>query len=616
MSGTLAELSAHLTTVDQDASTPLDTDLLERSELFANTPEYRSEQWKTTQPLFLQLASLLPKLQQDPAPLVHVITKLTAPYRFEDIKDVDFETALALEAAPFHALILTLLEKAATSSANAQLLANRPTVVSGIVRLWLCVPDAGVASQAGALLVSLLRVSKNEPDDSGVLSYGTAPMWKRLFSDRDISSLYYHYTSLKQLPGSAEPQLQKRDKTIAQARLLEWLPQVGKLDWNVITTGHGLLVEKELGLAEGQGLLHYASLKMVDTGDDILMHMTLINFFTDLITTVTTTSEMYDSSVSLDFLKSQGIHGELIAFHTSDTPSLEHSFLSPRTAHYIGEYASTYPDDFEKSSQAHTIRQHAHRNISKGEASDLSILAAMPRSSLVPSRSGNLAWDECPLLDIPISRTNPDALKTLATVFHGPLQPELTFPPSTNSLHNPSRTLTEQTFARLLTSLYVTKNPQLFTAIIAHAETLAMQENALAAISLLRAIITANWASDPLPPTINIAQNDPILMRLSQFPATGVELVLDPRISGAVLPFLLKPATSFSGLVGGKGDAENSAYVIASAKFGVLKALEKRLQEGGEKQDVLVMVRRRVGEGVWGTGGGRGVGGRIGTLEL
>jgi hypothetical protein len=50
-------------------------------------------------------------------------------------------------------------------------------------------------------------------------------------------------------------------------------------------------VEREVGLKEGQGLLHYAALKMVDSEDDMLMHMTLINFFSALITSVTTKSQ-------------------------------------------------------------------------------------------------------------------------------------------------------------------------------------------------------------------------------------------------------------------------------------------------------------------------------------
>jgi hypothetical protein len=288
----LSDLSSHLEKVEEEPTTALDTDLLEKAELFTSTPEYRNEIWKETQPLFLQIASLLPKLQQDPSPLTRFIIKLAEPYRFEDIKNVEFEVGLDLQAAPFHALILTLLGKATANSVDAQALATRPTVMSSIVRLWLCTPDAGIATQAEDLLTSLLQVSKNEPamvsSQDPSYAYGTGPVWRRLFGDRDIASLYYHYTSLKQLTSPPLPLLNKRDKTIAQARLLSWLPQVGKLDWNALVSSHGVEAEREVGLKEGQGLLHYAALKMVDTEDDMLMHLTLINFFSVLITTVNT----------------------------------------------------------------------------------------------------------------------------------------------------------------------------------------------------------------------------------------------------------------------------------------------------------------------------------------
>jgi hypothetical protein len=286
-SAVLDEFASHLKNVEEEPSTALDGDLLERCELYTSTPEYRNQLWKETRPLFLQIAALLPKLEQDPSPLTHFIIKLAKPYRFEDIKDVDFDIGLDLQATPFHGLLLTLLGKATANTTDTQALANRPSVMSSIVRLWLCTQDAGIATQAEDLLMSLLQVSKNEPplQDSSH-AYGNGPMWRRLFGDRDIASLYYHYTSLKQLNTPPLPALSKRDKTIAQARLLSWLPRVGALDWSALVSSHGVEAEREVGLKEGQGLLHYAALKMVDTEDDMLMHMTLINFFSVLITAV------------------------------------------------------------------------------------------------------------------------------------------------------------------------------------------------------------------------------------------------------------------------------------------------------------------------------------------
>lgn len=295
-SSVLSNLSAHLQTVESEPTTRLNPELIEQCELFTSTSEYRSQIWRKTQPLFLQIAALLPLLQQDPSPLVHFIIKLATPYRFEDIKDVDFEIALDLQATPFHGLILSLLDKATASSADTQVLANRPAVVAAIVRLWLCTQDPGIATQAEDLLFSLLKASKNETlsvigEDAGH-THGTGPMWRRLFNDQDVRSLYYYHTSLVELSSPPLPALSKRDKTIAQARLLSWLPRVGSLHWDTLVAPHTLDVEREIGLSQEQGLLHYAAKKMVDTEEDMLMYMTLISFFSELITTVKMTPHL------------------------------------------------------------------------------------------------------------------------------------------------------------------------------------------------------------------------------------------------------------------------------------------------------------------------------------
>ena len=139
-----------------------------------------------------------------------------------------------------------------------------------------------------------------------------------------------------------------------------------------------------------------------------------------------------------------------------------------------------------------------------------------------------------------------------------------------------------------------------------------MKDNALAALVLLRAIITANWTPISSP---NEAASDPNLTRLDNFPTSGVEVILDPAISGGVLPYLLKPATTFSGLVGGRGDAESVAYQVAMAKFDVLRVLGEKVKDlYPPKREVDTMIRRRIAEGPWGVGGN--VGARIGTLEM
>ena len=200
---------------------------------------------------------------------------------------------------------------------------------------------------------------------------------------------------------------------------------------------------------------------------------------------------------------------------------------------------------------------------------------------------------------------------SLSSKLADPKQEDITFPQVERLGSDVKRTQTESAFARLLTALFISKKPNTFSDIISHAETVAMKDNALAAFTLLRSLITASWSSDPIP---DIPANDATYARLSNFPKTGLDLILDPSISGGVLPALLKPTTSFSNLVVGRGDTENAAYQVAMAKFDVLKALGRQLELNGGREDVLFMVKRRVNEGPWGVGGNAGS--RIGTLEL
>lgn len=334
--------------------------------------------------------------------------------------------------------------------------------------------------------------------------------------------------------------------------------------------------------------------------------------------------------MSLDFVKDQGIHKRIIDLHIDPNPGIEQSFLSSRTAHYISEYATNYPENFEKSPEITNIRQFIQRNVSKCEPNDLSILVSMPRQTLIPHTSAGFAWGDCILLDIPIVKTRPEALKALAAVFHGPpkvsvasfpccsrtssnAQKEpITFPQVELTDGDSKRNEIERIYARVLMSLYFTRNPSMFTNIVTHMETIAIKENALAALALIRGIITSEWETN-VPPDL-ILDSDPIFTRLQQFPKTGLDVILEPSISGGVLPSLLKPATSFSNLVGGHGDAEDAAYQVAMAKFDVLKVLCQKLEKEGRRQDVLSMVQRRILEGPWGASGGAGS--RIGTLEL
>jgi hypothetical protein len=247
-----------------------------------------------------------------------------------------------------------------------------------------------------------------------------------------------------------------------------------------------------------------------------------------------------------------------------------------------------HPHDFAKSTE---IQEKIIKKISaavdlspsrwahaQSPAEDLHVLSCIPRPVLLSLGSRS------PLLSIPSRATNPDALHTLATIFHGPIEVDtITFPPRALDVEDDEG---ERRAARDLYYSYISHNDRLWSDIITHADTVALKEQALAAINLLKAVITAKW--------------------------DGSNAILEAR--STVVPWLLSPPKTFSNLVGGHGDAESAAYKIAMAKFDVLKAFYARVKDSGADAVVLRAAQERIAEGPWGRGGD--VGGRIATLEM
>lgn len=280
------------------------------------------------------------------------------------------------------------------------------------------------------------------------------------------------------------------------------------------------------------------------------------------------------------------------------------------SSHYIAEYITHYPEDFEGSPELHTIMQYIKRHIHKPQAGDLSILAAMPRSSLISRSADGFAWDSCVVFDIPIARTNPDFVKTLATIFHGPLREEIKFPAPAPESRASKRITTEKFYARLLMTMYFSRNPDMYADLVRHAKTPAMWETALAAVTFMGAIITANWDSTAL--LDQIPQQDPTYGRLQDFPKTGIDLLCDVGRSSAMLSYLLGPPDVIPGVRSG---GENAAYRVAMAKFDVVRLLNERIQNEDVPDNLKAMVRECVAQGPLGRGN-NAAGSRIGTLDL
>ena len=584
-------LQAHLQQVHDAPSTPLDQKLLDTASYIYGAdldPE-------TAQRLILQIYQLLPTLQQDPSPVNRLLSKLLEPVPLSDILSfeppVDIVAGLDLAAQPFNLLTLSLLEKADATSAQ-RLATSQPQVFVSLARLWLATEDEAVADTAGRVILHLLRVDKEVSETAG----WDGAVWKRIFRDRDVYGQLYAICHLQ----SKEPiLLSKSRKTIAQARLLDWLPAVGAMDWTSITQSYHPAIESSYGLNPGyEGLLDFASLHMVDFKSDVLMHRSLINFYKTLITTITGGYVRHspNSSISLDFLTTRGLHSRTLAYYVQpDDPShdsLDSKFLYGPAADYVASYVSIYPDDFmdnrelqqkvlDKISNATklSITQWAH---SQSPAEDLHVLSSLPRHLLV------LAGHRSPHCELPSRVANPDVLNTLATLFHGTIADTETFPPQSEdaALHDSDDT--EVHAAKELYDYYIMNNNRLWIDAVNHADTIALKNTALAGTNLIRAVITAPW--------------------------NGIEAIMSPPAKSSVVPWLLSGPRTFSNLVGGHGDAESAAYKVAMAKFDCLRAFYERVKERREWRPVADAAKKRLEEGPWGRGAE--VGGRIATLEM
>ncbi|KAK3715836.1 hypothetical protein LTR37_006819 [Vermiconidia calcicola] len=621
-----SRLLRNIQDISQDASTPIDVRTFEEADLILAKVLKGDERLSVIQPL----VAVLPNLQQDPTPAVNLLVRFLEDFSYSEILSFGSQSlpwtdglAVGEHMVSYNRLMLTLLRKATARSTDAAHVASMLDTVLGLVRLWLSTNDTGIASQASSLLIDLLNIDREirTDPDAHLPEGGQGLMWKRIFGDKNIYGTFFEACSLS---GPPSLKLSKNQRTLAQARLMEWLPTVGGMDWNTISRSHHPDVEAAYGVKEG--LLEFATLHMVDYKDDVLMHRCLIDFYSDLLRTTkwagAAGAAPYDSS-ALRYLITQGVHARTIAIYLQlpGTPvdPVDSMFLYGPAANYIATYASAYADHFLASQMPKQVNERLMKalDITPGKWAhgdspkhDLHLIASLPRKSLLPGSDGGGAWSSYPVSLLPSRSTNSDVLNTLAAVFHGPEQKVLTFPPSSPLPADDGQHRTEAGYARALYYHYVANNPKFWQDIARHADTVALKDLALAAINCLTAVITANWSTTPeltLPTSIATAES-------------GQLAILSPPALEYALPYLLKPPQTFANLVGGRGDAESAAYKIASAKFDALRALHSRLMTQAEQQpqegfeEILATLSKRLAEGPLSREGE--VGGRIGTLDL
>ena len=332
------------------------------------------------------------------------------------------------------------------------------------------------------------------------------------------------------------------------------------------------------------------------------------------------------------------------------------SFLYGPSAQYVAAYAYNYPEAFLNDANKTSVLHRLSRAFSisasqwgQGQSPkhDLHVLVSLPRIALLPQMQMGIGQQASPAFLVPTKNTNPDALNSLARIFHGPLEDKEAINRSPQGTTESiglgsnqqvrSESQNQAAAARVFYTLYFAYHEMLFVDLVDHANIIALPDKALAAINVISSIASASWA--PLP-SENAFSETESPESLSSLPSesklnslrpshsftgptalTGIEALLQSPARECVFPYLLRPPQTFTHLVGGRGDPESNAYKVAMAKWDCLLLVEKKLSktignglDGDEARLLLSAIHQRVQEGPWGTQSN--VGGQVASLEL
>ena len=220
--------------------------------------------------------------------------------------------ALQSSAPSANILALTVIAKASASPSSSAILSSMKGLVGQFIRTWLSSPSVEVGEKATRTLGDILEVDCEHKVTNGLDTHmsgleiasrtvlGQGFMWRRLFHDQEQYASIFSLCDLSTI-GAAPDKLDQRQKSLAQARLLRIMPRLAALDFTAVSKPHLPGVEKQFSMPDStEGLLWYVGLEMVDIEDDVLMHFTLIDFFAELLQSLSTVDL---SAVSMDYLK-------------------------------------------------------------------------------------------------------------------------------------------------------------------------------------------------------------------------------------------------------------------------------------------------------------------------
>lgn len=618
----LADAKSHLRTVIDVPETPLEASLLDRVRTEA-VPSIAPEDRKS---LISLVVEFLHEVKQDPSSVTKLAEDLFQPLTYSEIINYEAPDQLVAglnsQSPPIQLLSIGILGLAAKHTGDVGIVAGHTVLAAALTDAWLTTPDISVAERARQVLSSLLLAEGNvDQQGDGVPATATLSesihqglMQRRFFKDKSVYSRIFAHTNISKA-GDGESPLGKREKTVAQGRLLDLLRDI----WVIPDVWQSQIqpIEQHYGSKPGEGLMHYATLHMIDKAD-VLLRVTQIDFITDLVNSVhTKTSSQVTRGQLLEFLTTTGLHDDIMSIYTSPErqDALDVSFYYAPAAKYVAAFSQNYYEHLLSDTSMRTrIFKRLHEVLdavpssqwarNDGPAHDLHVLVSIPRLILVP--------DPILVMRLPTRPASADAFRTLAYLFSGQISPQaepeiFTFPPpKEGASHNPSATTgrvwqhAEQWASRHLFLKYIDQHPAFWTNVIEASSVTAFKDTAIAAIDLVNAMVKAQWQTEPGETNFGVdlsgtAAADPADHGWygNEPPANGVAAIIHPQVLDVLLPLIEKrPEGRGVGLLG--SDTESAAYHIQQAKLRLLAALETgirdvvtRIPDGSEEKAML-----------------------------
>lgn len=297
-SASFQELFDHLAQVEKDPqNVRLSNDTLRDAEnrLGSSTP--REIVWN-----ILDLGErLLSVLQEEPRPLTRLLEKDISLIPFDEIKDsispLKIEEGLSSLSPSVQILCLAYLRKAADLPSGAAWVGSTSSLVQTLITTWLASESTEVTERALETIIVLLEVDHmakttvvRENGRSGDAK-GQGLLWRRLFRDVEVYSLFFYWTSLKSTEYAIKSKKALDKATISQARLFDFIARVARIDWSDISHSHFPEVEAKYitpvtnDTSVRPSLLQYAASGMVDVTDP-LMDFLRREFFVKLLATI------------------------------------------------------------------------------------------------------------------------------------------------------------------------------------------------------------------------------------------------------------------------------------------------------------------------------------------